>query len=159
MSREPLNAERLARLFHKHHQRIADLQNQLGHIILSLTPWDNIPERLRAILVAEAEAVLVAEGYTLDHEFTEADREGPLTVDDLEARDLDPDLLVDMIALAGYTVPLEVVQSWTREQRRAADQWASLEHLAAGHAPGAVERLPMPAFVQAAARRYGDTGT
>jgi hypothetical protein len=62
--------------------------------------------------------------------------------------ELAPEVLRDMLLLAGITIPVAVIiADWTPDQRREAATWAAAEHLNASD--NDVERLPRPSFLPA----------
>lgn len=56
------------------------------------------------------------------------------------------DTLRDILLLVNVAVPEGQMAAWTRAQRREAEEWASLEHLAASDNVG-IRRRPKPAFL------------
>ena len=58
------------------------------------------------------------------------------------------EVLRDLLSLVLGRVPtLEVIQTWTPEQKAAAEKWAALEHLIASDNDD-LEPVPMPEFLK-----------
>lgn len=88
----------------------------------------NVPEELRAGDAVPAELLLRLAEY--------ADLELP------EQEPVSPATLVDLLSLASAMVTPEQVETWTPEQRRQAEQWASATHLSASDNDVAVPEQP-----------------
>lgn len=56
------------------------------------------------------------------------------------------DILQDIISLAGYDIPMEIINKWSISKRKYALKWASLEHLSASDNP--VTRITIPEGIQ-----------